>query len=61
MNLTKKQIKLIIRYTKKGLKGTEKSIAIQLGCYQQSNANWGYVAGWTDSGDLIVTVFGEVQ
>ena len=61
MNLTKKQINLIIENTKKELKGTQKSITKILGYFQKSGANWAYNAGWTNDGDLVVTVFGQVE
>lgn len=60
MKLTKKQIDLIIKNTKKELKGTSASIAQTLGYFQKAGANWSYVAGWTYNGDLVVTVFGTV-
>jgi hypothetical protein len=61
MKLTKKQIDLIIEYTKKELKGKSTSIFKTLGYYQKNNANWSYLAGWTYEGDLVVTVFGEIK
>lgn len=60
MKLTKKQIELIIKNTKKELKGKYASIAQTLGYFQKTGANWSYVAGWTYDGDLVVTVFGQV-
>ena len=61
MKLSKKQINEIIKQTKKELKGTQQSIATQLGYFRPAAANWAYLAGWTYSGDLVVTVFGEVK
>ena len=61
MNLTKKQIDLIIENTKKEIKGTHQSIYITLGFFTKAGANWSYHAGWTYEGDLVVTVFGEVK
>jgi hypothetical protein len=61
MNLTKKQINLIIEKTKEELKGTQTHIGTTLGYYQKSGANWSYIAGWTNDGELVATVFGEVQ
>jgi len=61
MKLTKKQIKLIIERTKKELINTSQSICEMLGYYQPNGANWSYQAGWTYEGELVVTVFGQVQ
>ena len=61
MKLTKKQIDSIIESTKKELKGTQAGIYKQLGYFMPNDANWAYYAGWTNGGDLVVTVFGEVQ
>lgn len=61
MKLTKKQIDTIIENTKKELKGTQQSLHTELGYYTKSCANWSYCAGWTYDGELVVTVFGEVQ
>lgn len=61
MKLTRKQIDLIIKHTKKGLKGKYVSISTTLGWYTPSNANWSYFAGWDYSGNLIVTRFGQVM
>lgn len=61
MKLTKKQIDIIIRHTKKSLKGKYASISTTLGYYTPSGANWSYVAGWTYDGYLVVTVFGQVK
>lgn len=60
MNLTKKQIDLIVSKTKKSLKGKSMSISVTLGYFSPYGANWSYVAGWTYSGDLVVTRFGQV-
>lgn len=61
MKLTKKQINLIVEQTRPELIGTHQHIHTWLGSYMPSNANWGYHAGWTKDGDLVVTVFGEVM
>lgn len=61
MKLTLKQIREIINHTKKELKATQQSLAQELGYYQSVGANWSYIAGWTYDGDLVVTVFGQVQ
>ena len=61
MNLTKKQIEIIKKQTKPELKGRDASIAVLLGTYTKSGANWSYLVGWTYEGDLVVTVFGEIQ
>ena len=61
MRLTKKQIDLIIKNTKKELKHKQISIDELLGIYTKAGANWSYKAGFTIDGDLVVTVFGEVQ
>lgn len=61
MNLTKKQIDIIISKTKKSLKGYHASLATTLGYFHPVGANWSYHAGWTYEGDLVVTVFGEIQ
>lgn len=61
MNLTKKQIDLIIEATKKSLKGKQISIYKTLGYFSPYGANWSYHAGWTYNGDLVVTVFGQVK
>lgn len=61
MNLTKKQIDIIIKKTKKSLKGKQFSIMTTLGYFMPYGANWSYHAGWTYDGDLVVTVFGQVQ
>ena len=60
MKLTSKQIKIIIRNTPKGLKGTTPYLVDILGYYQPSNANWCYEAGYTEGGILVVTFFGSV-
>lgn len=61
MKLTKKQIEIIRKQTKKELKGQQKSICVTLGFFHPSDANWSWVAGWTFEGDLVVTRFGEVM
>ncbi len=61
MNLTKKQIDIIVAKTKKKLKGRSVSIATTLGYFRPSCANWAYHAGWTYDGDLVVTCFGKVM
>lgn len=63
MKLTKKQIDAIRSHTSKTypeIVGTFPCIEEELGCYTPANANWGYHAGWTTDGDLVVTLFGEV-
>lgn len=60
MKLSKKQIDLIRKNTKKDLKGYHASIAEVLGYFQRAGANWSYIAGWTYDGDLVVTRFGEI-
>lgn len=61
MKLTYKQIEIIIKNTKKELKHKQISINEILGTYTKAGANWSYKAGYTANGDLVVTVFGEVQ
>lgn len=61
MNLTLRQIKRIIEHTPEHLKGKFVSIHIELGSFVPSGCNWGYRAGWTADGELVVTVFGKVQ
>ena len=61
MKLTKKQIDAIIARTRKELKGTYESICEDFGYFMASGANWAYHAGWTNGGDLVVTVFGKVE
>lgn len=61
MKLTKKQINEIIKRTPKKLKGYHESIETVLGYFTKQGANWSYKTGWTYNGDLVVTVFGEVQ
>ena len=61
MNLTKKQIDLIIEATNKSLKGKPMSIYKTLGYFKPYGANWAYHAGWTYYGDLVVTQFGQVK
>ena len=61
MNLTKKQIDIIIQSTKPELKGQYATIHTVLGYFRRSGCNWCYRAGYTANGDLVVTVFGTVQ
>lgn len=61
MKLTKAQIEEIKKHTRPALKGQQVSIWDDLGYYRKANANWSYRAGWTRDGELVVTVFGEVQ
>ena len=61
MNLTLKQIKRIIEHTPEHLKGKFVSIHTELGSFVPSECNWGYRAGWTADGELVVTVFGQVK
>lgn len=61
MNLTLKQIKRIIEHTPEHLKGKFVSIHTVLGIFVPAGANWGYRAGWTADGELVVTVFGQVK
>ena len=58
--LTRKQINLIVAQIPEELRGTQAHITTAFGAYSPSNANWSYVAGWTNNGDLVVTRFGEV-
>ena len=61
MQLTRKQINKIIEHTPEELKGTFPTVVEELGIYTKADANWSYHAGWTRAGDLVVTVYGEVQ
>lgn len=61
MKLTKKQIDIIIRNTPEKLKGTFPTITETLGYFMKAETNWSYRAGYTRDGELVVTVFGEVQ
>ena len=64
MNLTKKQIDIIIKNTPKALKGKQMSIWTTLGYYRPSQANWSYHAGYVEYKKqmiLVVTVFGEIK
>ena len=61
MNLTKKQINLIIDHTPAELKEKQVTIFESLGSYSRPEWNWGYRAGWTYDGKLVVTCFGVVQ
>ena len=61
MNLTKKQIELIIENTPEELKGYYESIKTILGSFRPAGANWCWVAGWTCEGQLVVTRFGEIM
>lgn len=64
MNLTKKQIEIIVGKTPKELKGKQMLIYTTLGYYQKYGANWSYVAGYVlykNQYVLVVTVFGTIQ
>lgn len=63
MNLTKKQIELIRRYTPASLKGKQYSVWSTLGYYTPSGANWSFTAGFVKYNGvyiLVVTRFGEI-
>ena len=60
MKLTKKQIDAIRAHTSESLKGTFPLIVETFGFYSRPDWNWGYKAGWTSDGVLVVTQFGEV-
>ena len=62
--LTKKQIKQIIDRTPAELKGTcpgSSYIREVFGTYTPAEANWSYVAGWTEDGILGVIRYGKVM
>lgn len=60
MKLTKGQINAIIDHTPADLVGKFPWISETLGGYSRPEWNWGYRAGWTSEGVLVVTCFGEV-
>ncbi len=63
MNLTKKQIDIIVEKTPKALKGKYMSLYTTFGYFRPYGANWSYCAGFVQyKGQwiLVVTVFGEV-
>lgn len=61
MKLTKKQIEKIIDHTPTELKGKQVTLFETFGSYSRPGWNWGYRAGWTADGILVVTRFGEVM
>ena len=64
MNLTMKQIRIIIEHTPKELKGKQSSLYVTLGYYTRLGANWSYCAGLIKYKGLfipVVTVFGEIK
>lgn len=63
MNLTKKQIEIIQRYTPEELKGKQISLYSTLGYFRPTMANWSYVVGYVLYKGiyvLVVTRFGEI-
>lgn len=63
MNLTKKQIDIISRYTPKELKGKSCSLWSTLGYFSPAGANWSYMAGYVQYKKqyvLVVTLFGKI-
>ena len=63
MNLTKRQIDIISKYTPKDLKGKQVSLWTTLGYFVPSGANWTYTAGYVRYKNcyvLVVTRFGQV-
>ena len=59
--LTLSQIKIIVKRTPKELEGRQMIHFVEeLGYFVCRNANWVYVAGWTDEGLLVVTRFGSI-
>ena len=58
--LTLSQIKIIVKRTPKELEGRQIHFVEELGYFVRRNANWTYVAGWTDEGLLVVTRFGSI-
>ena len=58
--LTKHQIQQIIKRTPDELKGTYPHIREVFGIFTVKDANWSFIAGWTDDGKLVVTRYGEV-
>ena len=64
MNLTKKQIDIIRKYTPKSLKGKQVSLYTTLGYFRPTYANWSYCAGFIKVGNrfqLVATRFGEIM
>jgi len=64
MNLSKKQIDIIIENTPKELKGKHRSFDSDLGHYMKYGANWSYQAGYVSHNNnqvLVVKVFGLIQ
>ncbi len=64
MNLTKKQIDVIVEKTPKSLKGKSMSLYSVLGYFRPYGANWSYCAGYVKHNGfwvVVVTVFGQVQ
>ena len=61
MKLTKKQIQIIIDQTPDELRGTFCDVYPVLGYFSHVETNWGYKAGYTRDGVLVVTVFGQIQ
>lgn len=64
MNLTKKQIDIIIKHTPAALKGKSVSFYATLGAHTPSSANWSYWAGYVEYKGvmvLVVTRFGQVM
>lgn len=63
MNLTKKQIDIISRYTPKELKGKSLSLWEVIGYFVPAGANWSYKAGYVKFKGLyipVVTMFGKI-
>lgn len=63
MNLTKKQIDLIRKYTPKELKGKSVSLWEVFGYFTPAGANWSYRVGFIDYKGryvIVVTQFGQV-
>lgn len=60
MKLTKKQIDVIIKNTPENLRGTFPRVYDELGMFSKQDANWAYHAVYTDTGALVVTVYGQV-
>ena len=64
MNLTKKQIDIIIKHTPPALKGKSMSLYSTLGYCTPSYANWSYCAGFVEYKGikvLVVTRFGQIM
>ena len=63
MNLTKKQIDIIRRYTPSELKGKYLNISTTLGYFRPVSANWSCICGYVYYKGvpvLVVTRFGEI-